>query len=199
MLISIINETKNIMNYSFTPSKANFISVTHRKKRGSPHHSAGVFGKRRKAWFGKSKKIYLTISSLLLYNSAMKKYFKYKLQNLINVSEVVALHYLEFGKNFKTKGESHDFWELVYAEKESLICTADGREIPLMQGEILFHRPGEFHTLAANGQTAPSAFVLCFVCRSDAMAFFENRKLRLEKRLVKLLYSIWEEGKRMGI
>ncbi|MBO7170474.1 MAG: helix-turn-helix transcriptional regulator [Clostridia bacterium] len=126
----------------------------------------------------------------------MKKYFKYKLQNLINVSEVVALHYLEFGKNFKTKGESHDFWELVYAEKESLICTADGREIPLMQGEILFHRPGEFHTLAANGQTAPSAFVLCFVCRSDAMAFFENRKLRLEKRLVKLLYSIWEEGKR---
>lgn len=133
---------------------------------------------------------------LLWYNFGMKNYFKHKLQNLINVSEVVTLHYFEFSKNFMTEGESHDFWELVYAEKENLICTADGRDIPLSQGEILFHRPGEFHTLAANGKTAPNAFVLCFVCKSEAMEFFANKKLRLEKDLVKLLYSILEEGKK---
>ena len=126
----------------------------------------------------------------------MKKYFKHKLQNLIHVSEIVTLHYLEFSKNFKTQEESHDFWELVYAEKESLVCTADGKELLLSQGEILFHRPGESHTLAANGKTAPNAFVLCFVCKSDAMAFFEGKKLRLDKRLAKLLYSIVEEGKK---
>ena len=51
----------------------------------------------------------------------MKKYFKHKLENLINVSKIVTIHYFEFDKNFKSTGEAHDFWEIVYAEKESVI------------------------------------------------------------------------------
>ena len=110
----------------------------------------------------------------------MKKYYKHKLQNLINVSKIVTIHYFEFEKNFKTYGEAHDFWEIVYAEKESLICTAGGVEILLLQGEILFHKPNEFHTLAANGKNAPNVFILSFVCKSLAMQFFENKKFCLD-------------------
>jgi AraC-like DNA-binding protein len=126
----------------------------------------------------------------------MKKYFKHKLENLINVSKIVTIHYFEFEKNFKSIGESHDFWELVYAEKESLVCTADGKTIPLAQGEILFHKPNEFHTLAANGKNAPNVFILSFVCKSDAIAFFENKKFSLDSGLMKFIYFILEEGKK---
>lgn len=126
----------------------------------------------------------------------MKKYFKHKLENLINVSKIVTIHYFEFEKNFKTKGETHDFWEIVYAEKESIICSADGVEIPLTQGEILFHKPSEFHTLAANGKTAPNVFILSFVCKSDAIRFFENKKFRLDAALARFIYFILEEGKK---
>ena len=125
----------------------------------------------------------------------MKKYFEHKLKNLINVSRIVTIHDFEFEKNFRTEGESHDFWEIVYAEKESLLCTADGKEIPIEQGELLFHKPGEFHTLAANGKNAPHVFIISFVCRSDAMAFFEGKKIRPEKGRLRCLYSILEEGK----
>ena len=126
----------------------------------------------------------------------MKKYYKHKLQNLINVSKIVTIHYFEFEKNFKTNGEAHDFWEIVYAEKESLICTADNTEIPLSQGEILFHKPGEFHTLAANKKKAPNVFILSFVCKSLAMQFFENKKFRLDANLARFIYFILEEGKK---
>ena len=126
----------------------------------------------------------------------MKKYYKHKLQNLINVSKIVTIHYFEFEKNFKTNGEAHDFWEIVYAEKESLICTADNIEIPLSQGEILFHKPGEFHTLAANKKKAPNVFILSFVCKSLAMQFFENKKFSLDAQLVRFIYFILEEGKK---
>lgn len=126
----------------------------------------------------------------------MKKYYKHKLQNLINVSKIVTIHYFEFEKNFKTTGESHDFWEIVYAEKESLICTANNVEIPLYQGEILFHKPGEFHTLAANQKKAPNVFILSFVCKSIAMQFFENKKFKLDTQLARFIYFILEEGKR---
>ena len=126
----------------------------------------------------------------------MKKYFKHKLENLINVSKIVTIHSFEFEKNFKSAGEAHDFWELVYAEKENVFCTADDQTVELLQGEILFHKPNEFHTLAANGKSAPNVFILSFVCKSDAMLFFENKKFKPDKGLTQMLYSILDVGKR---
>ena len=126
----------------------------------------------------------------------MKNYFQHKLSNLISVNKIVTIHYFEFDKAFHTAGEAHDFWELVYAEKESLLCTADNNKIPLNQGEILFHKPNEFHTLAANGKTAPNVFILSFVCKSESIKFFENKKFLLTPHLAKFIYSILEEGRR---
>ncbi len=126
----------------------------------------------------------------------MKKYFKHKLRNLINVNRIVTIHYFEFGKDFKTDGESHDFWELIYAEKESLLCTGGEKLISLNEGEILFHKPNEFHALSANGKAAPNVFVLSFECKSEAMRFFENKKLRLDGSLTRFIYQILEEGRK---
>lgn len=126
----------------------------------------------------------------------MEKYFKHKLKNLINVSKIVTIHYFEFDKSFSTAGESHDFWELVYAEKESLVCSADGEKIILNEGEVYFHKPNEFHALAANGKKAPNVFILSFECKSSAIAFFENKKLRLDGSLASFIYRILDEGKK---
>ena len=126
----------------------------------------------------------------------MKTYFQHKLNNLISVNKIVTIHYFEFEKTFKSVIESHDFWELVYAESESVICTANGREIILNQGEVLFHKPNESHSLSANGKTAPNVFVLSFVCKSASIKFFENKKLTVSPRLTKFIYNILDEGKK---
>ena len=126
----------------------------------------------------------------------MKTYFQHKLSNLISVSKIVTIHDFEFDKDFKSQGESHDFWELVYAEKESLLCSADRKNITLNQGEILFHKPNEFHTLAANGKNAPNVFILSFVCKSESIKYFENKKFQLPPHLAKFIYSILEEGRK---
>ena len=39
-------------------------------------------------------------------------------------------------------------------------------------------------------------FILSFVCRSDAIGFFENKKFRLDSNLVRFIYFILEEGKK---
>jgi AraC-like DNA-binding protein len=126
----------------------------------------------------------------------MKHYFRHKLQNLIVVSKVITIHYFEFDKNFRAHEEAHDFWELVYADKESIICTANGVQIPLAQGEMLFHKPNVRHALFANGKKAPNVCILSFECKSEAMRFFEDKKLCPDKSFVRFLYSIIEEGKR---
>ena len=126
----------------------------------------------------------------------MKRYFKHKPENLINITKIVTVNHFEFEKNFIFKGESHDFWEIVYADRESLICTADSRVINLKEGELLFHKPGEFHSLAANGYKAPSVYILSFVCKSAAMKFFEGKKLAPNKNFAKYIYSIFDESAR---
>lgn len=125
-----------------------------------------------------------------------QNYYKHKIENLLLVSKIVTIHYFEFEKNFESKGESHDFWELVYADKESIVCTANSKEITLTEGEILFHKPNEFHTLAANKRTAPNVFIISFVCKSEAIHFFEEKRLTLDKDLLKFVYMIIEESKK---
>lgn len=125
-----------------------------------------------------------------------KKYYKHKIENLLIVNKIVTIHYFEFDKHFRAPVESHDFWELVYADKESIVCTASGEEIPLQEGELLFHKPNEPHSLRANGKTAPNVFIISFECKSEAVHFFENRKLTVDKSLLKFIYAIVEEGKK---
>ena len=132
----------------------------------------------------------------MLYSPCMKKYFYHKIENLLLVNKIVTLHRFSFDKSFASPGESHNFWEIVFAARESLVCEADGREIILEEGEALFHKPNEHHILRANGWRDPQVLVVSFECKSEAMRFFEGKKLRPDERCLRLLYAVFEEGER---
>ena len=56
---------------------------------------------------------------------------------------------------------------------------AGSRELTMKRGQMIFHEPGEFHSLRANGVVAPNLVVMSFVCRSPAMARFAGRVLAI--------------------
>lgn len=126
----------------------------------------------------------------------MKQYFKHKLKDLLVVNNLVTVHFFELDKNFSYGEEFHDFWEIVYSDKENVICTADGKKIVLRDGEMLFHKPNERHSLAADGEKSPKVFIVSFVCRSEAMRFFENRIVRPNKKQQRYINFIWEEARK---
>jgi len=126
----------------------------------------------------------------------MKQYFRHKIENLLVVSKIITVHYFEFGKNFMTTGESHNFWELVYADKSDVDCIADNKRVTLREGEMLFHKPNEFHAIAANGKNAPNVLIISFECKSEAMSFYEDRKISPSRRNLQFLYAILEEAKK---
>ena len=49
-----------------------------------------------------------------------KKYYKHKIENLLNISKIIMIHYLEFDSDFQSEREAHDFWELVYADRGNI-------------------------------------------------------------------------------
>ena len=98
-------------------------------------------------------------------------YVKTQLKNLINVNRVVTIHYYEFDKNFAFDGETHDFWEMVYIDKGKVLVKSEENEIVLAQGDVIFHKPNEFHAIKAY-ESAPNFFVISFECQSPSMIYF---------------------------
>ncbi len=96
------------------------------------------------------------------------------LQRPLQVDRIVTVHDFEYSSNYAFVGEQHDFWEFVYVDKGEIEVCADQRELVLKKGELLFHKPGEFHSLRANGG-GPNLVIASFFCDSPAMEFFNQR------------------------
>ncbi len=120
-------------------------------------------------------------------------YIKHKIVNMININKIVTIHYHELDKNFSFDGESHNFWEMVYVDAGEVEIDTDECSYLLKQGEMIFHKPNEFHTLKANKRNASNVFVISFVCSSEIMSFFENKVISLSQKLKKYIANILEE------
>ena len=130
----------------------------------------------------------------IIEDKSMKAtYIKTQPKSVVNITKIASIHYFEFGKNFVFDGESHDFWEMVYIDSGKVRIRCDEDEITLTQGEIIFHRPNEFHAIRAL-DSAPNFFVISFVCNSPAMQCFERYHTSLDNTLKTFISSIIRES-----
>lgn len=97
-----------------------------------------------------------------------------RLRDEIVISELFTVHYFEFSSNYNFAGESHNFWELVYVDKGEITARADEKNILLKTGDIIFHKPNEFHTITASGDSAPSCAVVSFRAAGAALSCLEG-------------------------
>lgn len=120
-------------------------------------------------------------------------YIKHRIVNLVTINKIVTIHYYELDKNFWFEGECHDFWEMVYVDSGEVEIYANKKRFLLRQGDVIFHKPNEFHTLKANQKTATNVFIISFVCSSEAMKFFKGKTMKLPAKLKKHISVIIEE------
>lgn len=111
------------------------------------------------------------------------------------IKKIVTIHYFEYMSNFSFPGESHDFWEFVCVDKGVIDVMAGDKKIPLKRGNIIFHKPGEFHTILTNGTVAPNLVVVSFECNSPFMRAFEGEVLSVQETETALLAQIIIEAR----
>lgn len=121
-------------------------------------------------------------------------FYKYHLTKLFDISQIISIHYFEYGADFSFDGESHNFWEFLCVDKGEVTVTADTNIHHLKKGDIIFHKPNQFHSVATNGITAPNLVAVSFVCNSPAMDFFEDRICLLGERERNLLAAVIAEA-----
>ena len=113
---------------------------------------------------------------------------------VINVTQIMSIHYFEFKHDFNFSGETHDYWELVYIDRGSAIVTADEHRMSLSQGEIVFHKPGESHSIASDPADPPTVFIITFRCDSEDMKFFCGRRMNVPTPLRKYISEMLSDG-----
>ncbi len=98
-----------------------------------------------------------------------------ELLDSIHIDRIYSIHYFEYSHDFTFPGESHDFWEFICVDKGEAGITGGQTSTILSKNQIAFHAPGEFHSVAATGNSAPNLVVISFACPDPAMDFFQGR------------------------
>lgn len=122
-----------------------------------------------------------------------KTFYMHKISNLLNIGKIVTIHYQALEKNYSFPEETHDFWEINYADKGDVFVGIDGKKLLLKQGEMLFIKSNQPH-FVENGDAEPNLFIVSFLCRSPSMNFFCDKKYAVPEKYRYLLQNIMSEA-----
>lgn len=98
-----------------------------------------------------------------------------EIRRLFTVRSVITSFDVIRPKDFYFNGEMHDFWEVVFVIDGNVSATADERVYLLTEGQVLFHKPLEFHRIWSANNTAPHIIIFSFEALGEGMRFFENK------------------------
>lgn len=118
------------------------------------------------------------------------------IRKLLEVTHIVTVHYFEYSKHFAFGGEAHDFWELLYVDKGIVAVYADDTPHFLRQGQLICHKPNEWHTVKAEGETAPNLIVIAFQAKGRALSVLEHLVTDLDQLGRQYLQTVLVEGQR---
>jgi len=78
-------------------------------------------------------------------------------------------------------GEAHDFWEMVYVREGAICVSADERIFHLSAGDIIFHKPKEFHKFYIENNQKATLLIMSFSASGKALEHFKDCVMRLSK------------------
>lgn len=78
------------------------------------------------------------------------------------ITKVYTTYLWEFAADYRFKGESHDFWELVCVLQGSISVAADTNVFELSAGQAILHNPMQFHNITVTGGRSTEVAVFTF-------------------------------------
>lgn len=121
--------------------------------------------------------------------------FKLKKFNIpLRVTKIANLHYFEFTEMYCTKGDFHNFCELLYVDRGTVDVVAEGYTGTLSSGGLIIHRPNEIHSLNCKKGTAPNVIIIGFECDCKELDSFSKVPAVLSAEQKKMLSEIMKEG-----
>ncbi len=119
---------------------------------------------------------------------------RFELREEITIRRVLTFSYKELSNTFIHDGEQHDYWEFVYVDKDEVEISIGPHCYDMRQGDIVFYKPNDYHSLRTNQVVTPNLFIISFDCHSPAMRVFENLSFPLDDECRHWLALIVQAG-----
>ena len=103
----------------------------------------------------------------------------------------------KFENNYCFSGEMHNFWELVYVTEGSLFVSEDSKIYELSQGELIFHKPMEFHRIWVEKEQSAKAIIMSFELENDIFSELSHGVYKLnveEKNALEEVYQLIDKN-----
>ena len=121
-----------------------------------------------------------------------KKQTFYKIPRTLTVESVYTCFVRHKEGDYNFIGEMHDFWEFTYVVEGSATVSNDDSVYVLNKGELLFHRPMEFHRNWGNGKPY-TVLVMSFQASGEVMDALTNRVFSIDLTGHNMLFDIKRE------
>lgn len=133
----------------------------------------------------------------------MEKVFTaYPVRERIRITELYSFFQDHFERGFCFPGETHNFWECLYVLDGELCVSADERVYDMRAGELIFHKPVEFHKFTVTGENGADLLIFSFSAQGPLTEGLRNKVYSLteeNKRLIGTLLSYAEKKKPTGV
>lgn len=97
----------------------------------------------------------------------------------ITITSFYTFFEIHHKNGFNFPGETHDFWECVYIISGSICVSADERIYTMRKGEIIFHKPLEFHKFYVDDPEGASLLIFTFSAKGAVTEYMKNKVFKL--------------------
>ncbi len=124
----------------------------------------------------------------------------YSVKEQIYISKLYSLFIRRRKRGYSFAGETHDFWECLCVLNGEICVSANERVYNMKKGEIIFHKPLEFHKFSVENSPSAKYLVFSFSAAGDIIRFFEDKVFKLSDshykivdNLIKYMYSMFPD------
>ncbi len=93
-------------------------------------------------------------------------YTEYPIKNILSIRSLFTFSTQKFSGDYTFKGESHNFIEVVCVTDGKVGITADKQVFLLSAGQMIIHKPNEFHAIWSDCDSEPEVVIFSF--KADA-------------------------------
>ena len=107
---------------------------------------------------------------------------EHNVEDVFKITKLYTLFEDSFPGGYEFSGEAHDFWECVYVKEGTATICASDKIYNLEKGDIIFHKPLEFHKYSIDKYSYAELFIFSFSLEGRNTQFFEDKVFKLNKR-----------------
>lgn len=113
--------------------------------------------------------------------------------NFLDIEYYISAFEANYNPGFYFPGEYHDFWEVVYVISSKVGVSSDEKVFDLYEGDVIFHKPMEFHRLWTIDDSNAHLFIMSFKLSGNLGEKLNDKVIHLSEHQRELMHSLISE------